>query len=320
MNQSKFTTLTLSLAFAMMVFLVGCGEDAPPPVPTLTFIAEVDGYDVTITVESEFADTYSWDYGNGATSTNSSGHTYTYPESGDYTITVTAEGAGGSVTKTASVSIAASLSELLAGVDAGGKTWLLNSTASTAITAVNPAFDPVYQAVPTDGLGAFGLSEEYDNEFTFAPDGTYTIKTINGSVLMGTVFLSVNELVDQVTIGAASLVAAGMGGVSFADVTDGTWTLNEDTDLTLKSLNNEFRASDNDPIVGTDVTFEGADYLSFSAGSFFAIRDFTTEILIKNLTADEMEIVMFLSTHPSPGTDNLFTNPSLAVTTKYKAK
>ena len=72
--------------------------------------------------------------------------------------------------------------------------------------------------------------------------------------------------------------------------------------------------------MGTDVTFEEANYLSFSAGSFFAIRDFTTEIMIKSLTADEMEIVMFLSTHPTPGTDDLFMNPSLAITTKYKVK
>ena len=64
MKRLNFLTFGIAALFATAVLFNSCAKE-DPVTPTLQFIAEVDGYDVTITVEATGADTYLWDYGDG---------------------------------------------------------------------------------------------------------------------------------------------------------------------------------------------------------------------------------------------------------------
>src|SRR6478609_8930471 len=96
----RFGCLSMGLiAMGLMVFSFTSCSDDPIPVPTVNFIADVKGYDVTLTVESTNATTFAWTYGDGTTSTEAANHTHKYAKSGDYAIVVVATNESGTATK-----------------------------------------------------------------------------------------------------------------------------------------------------------------------------------------------------------------------------
>ena len=232
----KSSTLLLSL---LIVF--SCKKEDPIPVPTVNLIADVTNYVAKITVEATNATSYAWDYGDGKTSAEAAGHTHTYAQSGEYTIKVTVTNTSGSATKSVNVSVAASMKELLAGVAVTGKTWVLDEGSATSLQKIDPALT-LWTGLPAGALGAFNLQAEYDNKFTFKPDGGYAIDGVNGAVLTGLVYTLVNQL--NVVV-APNSTGAGLAGAAFANVSNGTYVLNEGKDLTIKVANEDYPAGTN---------------------------------------------------------------------------
>ncbi len=70
----------------------------------------------------------------------------------------------------------------------------------------------------------------------------------------------------------------------------------------------------------TEVTFTKANFLTFSEGLHFGVRDFTTTVLVRNLTATKMDVTFFLSTlNPEEYPESLG-KPSIAISTSLKVK
>ena len=185
MKRVNLLIFGVAAIFSAAVLFNSCAEDPDPVTPTLQFIAEVDGYDVTITAEATDAETWLWEYGDGNTATTMGSHSYSYENagSGSYTITCTVTSKDDlTATKTASVTIAASIEEIMAGVGDEGKTWVLTQSESTYTGKVGGggvtndlAIYPQFGLIPNDMLGLFGLGDEYTDEFTFYRDGTLAI-------------------------------------------------------------------------------------------------------------------------------------------------
>ena len=207
MKRLNFLTFGIAALFSTAVLFNSCAED-DPVTPTLQFIAEVDGYVVTITAEATGAETYLWDYGDGNTSTTAGSHEYSYEVAGSGTYTIT-----GTVTskddltavKTESVTISASIEETIAGVGDAGKTWVLTQVESNYVGKMggggvtnDVALYPEMSLVIDNMLGVFGLGAEYTDEFTFYRDGTLAIDLINDRSLVGIVYgevMSPNDIV-----------------------------------------------------------------------------------------------------------------------------
>jgi len=233
MKRFRFVTFGLAALFSTAVLFNSCAEEEEPVTPTLQFIAEVDGYTVTITAEATGADTYLWDYGEGNTSATVGSHDYSYEEagSGTYTIKCTVTSKDDlSVVKTVEITIAASIDEIIAGVGDGGKTWVLTQVESTFTGKMggggvtnDVAIYPDMSIIPNNVLGFFGLGEEYTDEFTFYRDGTLAIDVKNGRSLVGIVYgniLSPNDINESTEYN--SLPLASIPGQS---TTNATWAL-----------------------------------------------------------------------------------------------
>lgn len=307
----KLSTLFLSL----LIMVASCKKEDPIPVPTVNLIADVTNYDAKITVEATNAATYAWDYGDGKTSTEAVSHTHTYAQSGDYTIKVTVTNESGSVSKTVAVSVAASTKELLAGVLAAGKTWILDEGAATNLQKIDPALT-LWTGLPAGALNAFDLQKEYDNKFTFKPTGGYEIDGVNGAALTGLVYTLVNQLN---VIVAPNSNAAGLAGSAFKNITNGTYELHEGKDLTIKVANEDYPAGTNKDGV-KNVTFPKATYITFSEGAFLGIRDFYTTVLIRKITKQKIDVTVFLSSIDPSTVPASFGLPSLAISTGMVAK
>src|SRR6478736_3056280 len=232
----RFRMLSAGLiAMSLMVFSFTSCSDDPMPLPTVNFIADVKGYDVNITVESANVTTFAWTYGDGATSTESANHTHKYAKSGDYAIIVTAANESGTATKTVNVTIAASMTELLAGAAASGKVWVLDSGAGTSVQKINKDLT-LWTGLPAGALNMFDLGTEYDNEYTFKPTGDYGIAGKNGAVLTGILYSIINELEIIVPPNSG---AGGLTGAAFTDAA-GKFVLHEDEDLKMSVANEDY--------------------------------------------------------------------------------
>ena len=322
MKQLNFLRFGMAALVLSAVLFNSCKKE-DPVTPTLQFIAEVDGYDVTITVEATGAETYAWDYGDNNTSTTVGSHTYSYEDagSGDYTIscTVTSKDAL-TATKTADVTIAASIDELIAGVGEDGKTWILTQAESSFTGKMggggvtnDVAIYPTMSLIPDGVLTLFGLGDEYTDEFTFYRDGTLAIDVKNGRSLVGIVYaniMSPNDKVESTDWG--SLPLASIPG---QNTTSATWELSyedrivdwydEFVDSSLAQTTFTFPEDDANKIAEIKIS-EGA-YLCFSdlyfpepVASAMGLPGPVDNSLyiLKEVTADAMHLAVGLNSWP----------------------
>ena len=311
----RFGFLNMGLiAMGLMVFSFTSCSDDPIPLPTVNFIATPNGYDVAITVESTNATTLAWTYGDGSTSAETTNHTHTYTKSGDYAIVVVATNESGTATKTVNVTIAASMTELLAGATASGKVWILDSGAGTSVQKIDKDLT-LWTGLPAGALDMFELGAEYDNEYTFKPSGDYGVAGKNGAVLTGILYSIINELDIIVPPNSG---AAGLTGAAFTDAT-GKFVLHEGEDLTMSVTNEDYPNGTNEEGV-TEVTFAKANFLTFSEGLHFGVRDFNTTVLIKSLTPTKMDVTFFISSLNPEDYPESLGKASIAISTSMKLK
>jgi PKD repeat protein len=289
----------------MALNLTSCGTDPEPaPTPTIQILADNDNgqsYEVTFTVQTTDGTSLAWNYGDGEVSANAGNHTYTYTESGEYTVSVTVTGEGGTATATAPVSINASIEEMLAGVDAAGKSWIFSS-AHAANDGAGPLAESAFNttlpfAMVGDALAYVGIPDEYDNKFTFKPDGTFSIDPVNSDVLGTQIYVAMNQ------IEGATAGDYGFASIPYDVNTDASWAVDEAATISL-----DVRSEDPMNFDGyTEFTATYADVTRLTiTDGHFGILDVTNYVIIENITASSMQVLIFLHTE-DPDKPGIFT-------------
>ncbi len=309
--------------FAMVVIatiMFSCSDDPVPPVVELYADVDADNpYQINFTANVQNVENYLYEFGDGESSVEPS-PTHVYAMSGVYTAKVTVTGDGGTATDTKEVTIAASIGELLSGgpTAANGKTWVLDTKVSATDGAglINETVNNV-MPLQDNVLYGFALEAEYDNEFTFKHDGSYSVNSVNGSVLAGVIYaeVGISQGWHTITFPPTSYDIM-MAGISYTQETGATWE-HKKGDITLTVRD------DQDPMFGgtadaREVTFTDVDYFE-TTGDFFGVKDFTQHIIIRDITADRMQLSILFHTNP-PSYAQFMEHPSVMVTITYKAK
>lgn len=326
MKRTIHLSFGVAALLAAAILLTSCKKE-DPVTPTLQFIAEADGYDVTITAESTGATSWAWDYGDGNTSTTTGSHSYSYEDagSGNYTITCTVTSKDNlTAMKTASVSIAASLEEIIAGVGSAGKTWVLTQAESSFSGKMggggvtnDVALYPDMSLIPDGILTIFGLGAEYTDEFTFFRDGTLSIDMMNGRGLSGIVYgniVSPNDIIQSSDYNSLPLAS-----IPAINIPDATWSLSYadrtvmwyDEFVTQDLAQTTFTFPDDDPNKICEIVISEGAYLCFNdlyfpepvatALGLDAPVDNSIYIL-KEVTPDMMNIAVGLNSWPDYAT------------------
>ncbi len=309
MKTRIFSLMTMAI---VAIMLVSCSEDTPAPVVEIFFEADTeDPYTINFTTSSENASSFAWEFGDGEVGSGDAA-SHTYAESGDYTVTVVANGDGGETTATKDINIAASLAEMITGGPSAtnGKTWLLSRIATPGVDGAG-SVDPSYPADLMPGtdnlLDMIGLGEEYDNEYTFFHDGSYSVNNVNGNHLAGWIYAAMNiPEEDWVTV-----TPVGIFAVKATPSDNATWSITEDTDLVVDAVD------ENEDSSGTlkTVTFEATDYITWGNGGFIALQDFYPNTTIRDVATDRMTLSVFMnSVMDAPD------RPSHIITLSFDAK
>jgi PKD repeat protein len=283
----KKTTLSLISFMAIAVLaltMFSCAEDPPDP-PTVTIFASVEGYVVAFTSTVTNTDSYSWEFGDGTVSAEQN-PVHTYDVSGTYTATLTVTGEGGTANASTEVTIEASELEMLTGGSAmaNGKTWMISQVAGVGDGIYkNPPDWEVEMVIPSGMLVFIGLPSEYNDEFTFKYDMTYTHNTENDSALTDFVFAFINQLEYRPSLEEAVVLAP-------FTTTGATFTYTEDTNLTLEMTHED------DPNSTSEVTWNNVTVLEIEGGTeFVGLWDFTRKYVIHDISVDHLQIDMFMS-------------------------
>ncbi len=309
-NYKVFSIIMIAAVFA--IGFSSCSEDDPAPVPTVRFLADINAdnnFQVDITLESTDASTFAWDYGDGNTSTEAASHSHTYEAAGEYTITVEATGDGGTATHSEVMTIVASIEDLIAGIGDGSKTWVLTQTEvdfagqlGGGPVANDLPLIPEMSLVPSGMLSMFGLGDEYEDEFTFYKDGTFTIDVKNAQALAGLVYGSTTQ---SITTPSTDPSLLPLCAVQYANIADGTWALNYD-DLTVRTFN-EFTSATLEDVVFTFGEDGNVGSFTLSSGAYVGFTDLTypaipelgiaepldnSFYIIKDVTAESMNIAI----------------------------
>ncbi len=311
--------LGLGLILLLSVYYTGCEEEIPAP--TIALFITVNGFTVDIAAEATGATSWQWDYGDGMVSDSVGSHSYTYATGGDYTIQCTVTGEGGETTKTEEVTIATIEELLTGGANAvNGKTWVLSRTpgGSDGVGHIKEELAPNIFPAVNDLLDVIGLPEEYDNEYTFIFDGSYSMDNKNGSVLSSWIYS--NFEVDPGDI--LNTTSYGIFQIISPDPESATWSLYENSDLIIETVYDEDIDIGPKPGVPETVTFENADYITFSGGGFIGLKDYSSTVLIREISPDRMTLSLFYHEYyGDPENDGgLYLRPSLAMTLSYDAK
>ena len=260
------------------------------PAPTSNISATIDGYEVTFSSEVTNTDTYSWDFGDNETSTESN-PVHTYVLSGTYTVTLTVSGGGSEKTVTMEITIAASVSEMLTGGGAAtnSKTWVLSRQYTVGADGEGPVQNtlPVTSPGSDNMLDQYGLGAEYDNEFTFKADGSYSVNPKNDTVLAGMVY-SYNE---GIMLGDPAYDIS-MCAASYTALPGATWTLHSEA-LNVDAIIDP--TTSDIPPEHHVVTFTNKTWISIQ-GAYFGILDYSTTamFIIKEIKTDKMKVALFL--------------------------
>jgi len=300
----------IAVAAILSVNLTSCSTEEPVPVPTVQLLADVDGYDVLLTVQATDATSFAWNYGDGETATVSGQHTHTYAVSGDYTVSVTVTNESGSASATASVTINPSIQEMLAGVDAAGKSWVMSTTPS-ANDGAGPLDLTKWDitlpfALIGDALGYVGFPDEYDNAFTFKPNGSYAIDNGNGQNLCTQIYAIMNtgEMEPGTNWTKGQL---GFASMAYAAESNATWAVNEDATIALEVMSDDpATASEYTPL---SVSYADVTQVSITGG-YFGILDMTNNVIIENITPTKMQIVIIMHTE-MPDKQSIFARITL---------
>lgn len=250
---------------------------------------------VAFTALTHSAVSWLWDFGDGETSTEQN-PVHVYAGGGYYDVSLTATGSDGS-TVSSEIKIAVALTPyvLLTGGPSAtnGKTWKLtaNHPAADRLANADAGFSIADGAPETLPQGAFdlylGMGEVYNDTYTFHYDGNYghDVKEDNAAF---------SGLVYQfVTTGGAGIVNAGGQDFGlctglYAPEAGATFTYVAEEDFNVPSVYGP----------GGVLTYSGVSTLDFSGTEFVGFMDFQRKVILKNISNESMQIVMFMAASP----------------------
>jgi hypothetical protein len=268
--------------------------------PTFPLSAEVfysnAGKQVAFQGLTHSAVSWSWDFGDGTTSTEQN-PVHVYEEGGYYRVTLTAKDSKGSTVskevKLPPIDLPpfAYLVGDYSAEDYHGKKWKLTSSHSAAgdyfanADADLSLYDDTPKPLP-DGIfnTEFGMGDIYKDEFTFFDDGRYIhdVKADGGS-FGGIVY-------EYVTNGGNGIVNAngkdyGLCIAKYTPEADATFTFNESENLEVSSVYGP----------NGKLTYENVMTLDFSGTEFIGFRDFQRKVIVKSISGNLMQVVMFMA-------------------------
>jgi PKD repeat protein len=292
MKRTKFYFLGLAVLAVFGLMTVSCGDDEETtPAPTVQINYSVDGYQVAFTALVTNANTYAWDFGDGETSTEQN-PVHTYAMSGTYTVKLAVTGDGGTAEATADVEIAASKLEMLTGGKAAtdGKSWQFSQQAGEgdAVLKATEGLDDIDQAIPSGMLGLIGISSEYEDEFIFHNDGSYSHVTVDDSVVVDAVYATIMQLPFRPSAEDA------VGKTPFTVGKNATFTLEEGVDLTMPVTSDEY------PDSTWNVTWSDVDVIEIqnadqTENEFFGLLDFTRKYMVFKISPESMQVGILIS-------------------------
>ena len=287
--------------FVLAIFLASsCTKD---PVDTefplsAEIFNSVDGTQVAFTALTHGATNWLWDFGDGNTSTEKN-PVYVYPEGGYYKATLTATDAeGNSEVKEVKLAVALTPYSYLTGdnTEAGyaGKTWKLTTDHSTFgdyfanADASLSVVDGTPKPLPTGIFDLqFGMGAIYKDEFTFHFDGSYSHDVKDDKASFGGI------VYQFVTTQGAGIVNSN--GADFGLCT-GLYT--PETNASFTYVENETFSIPSVYGPGGVLTFENVSTLDFSGTEFIGFLDFNRKVMVRNITANSMQLIMFMAASP----------------------
>lgn len=308
--EKRYLRLSLLSGILLLLVFMSCKKEEIVESPTADIFRSVVGKQVAFTALTLHADTWQWDFGDGTTSSEQN-PVHVYESGGIYQIKLVASNSKGTADATTEVSLDLSPFEMLTGGanNPGGKTWRISANHSDkdAIALANLEMTSI-QDVPQGALGLFlGLGEEYEDEFTFKPDGSYVHDNKNGGSFGALVFATVMQIpIVKITDESQGF---GFATLEYTPESNATFTFTEDKDLALTVVDQ------NDGTTTSDITYAGVSTLSFSGTEFIGLMDFHRECIIQEITPDNMRLAMFMSAT----TGDHFNKPSLVVIFTFEA-
>jgi len=286
--------MLLSLVFP----LSSCSSDdsAQDNIPlSADIFNSVQGKKVVFQGLTNSAVSWMWDFGDGTTSTEKN-PVHSYTEGGYYTAKLTASGAGGdSVSKEIKLAIDLTPYILLTGgpTDTDGKTWRISSGHSAndyfanADASLTP-YDEAPKPLPAGIFGAgLGMSEVYQDEYTFHYDGDYSMDLKDGAAFSGLVY-------QFLTTGGAGIKNPssdqdfGLCTGNYTPEPNATFEFLEGADMTVGSVYGP----------GGQLTYNNVNVLEFSGTMFFGLMDYERRAIIQEVKDNSMTVILFVSASP----------------------
>lgn len=277
------------LLFLGLVLFATCKKETP--LPTADFTYSATGNVVTFYATVSNDSKYEWDFGDGSYINTIHSPSHAYANYGqDYMVKLTIIGPGGQTTVTNKVTTPTMTKmQLLTGGIAGStssKKWRINKGAAFFdVTLADANFTSQIPSSYQFGgvLSSVNLQKAYLDEYVFKANGTMTINSVGGGIFASLAYCMGNGIAMS-----SNYAALGMAyTAAFTPPTAATFAINEGKDL----------------VVGTpvgNVTYAKVMTLSFGNGGFFGLKDFTTECIIKKITDNEINAILFYA-HPQYG-------------------
>ena len=165
-----------------------------------------------------------------------------------------------------------------------GKTWKISKVYKAGKDGAGGVSDDLdIQILSVDNvLGLFGLSDVYEDRFTFFHDGRYVADNKDGKRMMGVVYALINHA-QNIRVVSADTQSLPLADVIYTPKSDATWEIKKG-DFEVAAATGNVKFTDKTQLVLTE---------------YLAYKDAGTFVILKKLTDNYMNIALGIHTEPS---------------------